>query len=252
MTTLDPRAALFPRQMKDGPTKIAFCIPIVQEPYRACIESLEASLPLLERAGYVHCMAQVLNNPYISAARASMLRAALDANADIIVFIDYDMSWRPEDMLKLVQTEGAVVAGTYRCKIDEEQYMGTIDHDPVTLLPKVRESDGAISARLVPAGFLKVTKEAVDAFMVAYPELTYGPMYHLAVDLFNHGVHERIWWGEDYSFARRWREKCGDIWLVPDLDLDHNTKSKVYRGNYHRFLMRQPGGAMDPDREQVD
>lgn len=187
-------------------------------------------------------MVQVVNIPYISAARANMLRAALDAKADIIVFIDYDVSWKPQDMVKLLQTEGDVVAGTYRCKIDEEQYMGTIETNP-DHTPQVRQSDGAIKAKLVPAGFLKVTKEAVDAFMVAYPELCYGPMYHQAVDLFNHGVHERIWWGEDYSFARRYREKCGDIWLVPDLDLDHNTKEKVYVGNFHRYLCRQPGGS---------
>jgi hypothetical protein len=221
---------------------VVFCIPIVNQPYKACVDSLEASLPLVEAAGFTHGMVQVVNLPYISAARANMLRAALDAKADIIVFIDYEVSWKPEDMVKLLQTEGDVVAGTYRCKIDDEQYMGTIetngDHTPV-----VRKSDGAIKAKLVPAGFLKITKEAVDAFMVAYPELCYGPMYHQAVDLFNHGVHERIWWGEDYSFARRWRDKCGDIWLVPDLDLDHNTKEKVYVGNFHKFLLRQPGGS---------
>jgi hypothetical protein len=222
---------------------VVFCIPIVNQPYKACVDSLEACLPLVEAAGFTHGMVQVVNIPYISAARANMLRAALDAKADHIVFIDYDVSWRPEDMVKLLQTEGPVVAGTYRCKIDEEQYMGTIETNPVNHTPVVRESDGAIKAKLVPAGFLKVTKEAVDAFMVAYPELCYGPMYHQSVDLFNHGVHERIWWGEDYSFARRWREKCGDIWLVPDLSLDHNTKETVYRGNYHQFLMAQPGGS---------
>lgn len=228
-------------------TKVVFCLPVLRRPYQACLDSLEASLPLIEAAGYDHGMVQIVDNPYISAARANMLRSALDAKADIIVFLDYDMSWRPGDLLKLIQTEGDCVAGTYRPKIDNEQYMGTIethaDHTPV-----VRESDGAIAAKLIPAGFLKLTKEAVDTFMVAYPELCYGPQYHLSVDLFNHGVHERIWWGEDYSFARRYREKCGPIWIVPDIDLDHNKDGKVYRGNFHRFLTRQPGGSADPAR----
>jgi len=175
-----------------------------------------------------------------------MLRAALDAKADVIVFIDYDVSWAPEDLLKLIETEGDVVAGTYRCKTEdgptEEFYMGTWETN-ANFSPKQRSSDGAISAKLVPAGFLKITKEAIDRFMVAYPELCYGPMYHLSVDLFNHGVHERIWWGEDYSFARRWKEKCGDIWIVPNLSIDHHAKDKVYEGNLHKFLLRQPGGS---------
>jgi glycosyltransferase involved in cell wall biosynthesis len=241
MTGLNPHAVLFPKQMEpEGPKKVVFCIPVVGRPHQPCIDSLEACLPLLEKAGYKHELVQVLDNPYISAARASMLRAALDAKADYIVFIDYDLSWRPEDMLKLIETEGDVVAGTYRVKFDDEHYMGTIEtfkdgsHAPVC-----RKSDGAISAMLVPAGFLKITKEAVDTFMVNYPELCYGPMFHQSVDLFNHGVHERIWWGEDYSFSRRWKDKCGPIWLIPDLNLDHNTKTKVFKGNFHQFLGRQ-------------
>ncbi len=222
--------------------KVVFCTPSLSGPTAPYLRSLEASVPLVEVAGWEHGYAQQIACPYISAARANMLRAALDAKADVIVFLDYDMSWEPGDLVKLIETEGDVVAGTYRPKIDDEQYMGTIETD-ANHRPIVRQSDGAILAKLIPAGFLKVTKEAVDAFMVAYPELCYGPQYHLSVDLFNHGVHERIWWGEDYSFARRYREKCGDIWIVPDINLDHNTKDKVYRGNFHRFLRRQPGGS---------
>lgn len=221
--------------------KVVFCTPSLFGPMPAYVAALEASLPLIEAAGWEHGYAQQIACPYISAARANMLRSALDAKADVIVFIDYDMSWEPGDLVKLLETEGDVVAGTYRSKIDDEQYMGTIetnaDHTPVV------RADGAIAAKLIPAGFLKVTKEAVDNFMVAYPELCYGPMYHLSIDLFNHGVSDRIWWGEDYSFARRFREKCGPIWIVPDINLDHHTKEKVYRGNFHQFLMKQPGGS---------
>ncbi len=222
--------------------RVSFCVPIWQQPHPATIAALEACLPAVEAAGYEHGMAQIVNMPYISAARATMLRAALDWKADLIVFIDHDVSWRPQDMVKLLDTEGDVVAGTYRVRLDEEQYMGTIETS-VDHRPQVRESDGAIRAKLVPAGFLKITKEAVDEFMLAYPDLCYGPQYHLSVDLFNHGAQNRIWWGEDYSFAKRWRDKCGDIWLVPDMDIDHHTKDRVYAGNFDRFLRRQPGGS---------
>ena len=225
--------------------KVVFCTPSLSGPTAPYIKALEDSIPLIVAAGWEEGYTQQIASPYISAARATMLRTALDANADVIVFIDYDVSWAPQDLLKLIETEGDVVAGTYRCKTEDgptkEFYMGTWDVNG-DFTPKVR-ADGAISAKLVPAGFLKLTKAAVDKFMVAYPDLCYGPMYHLAVDLFNHGVHERVWWGEDYSFARRWKEKCGDIWLVPDLSIDHHAKDKVYKGNLHQFLLRQPGGS---------
>lgn len=226
--------------------KVVFCTPSLSGPTAPYIKALEDSLPLIKAAGWEEGYTQQIACPYISAARANMTRAALDAKADVIVYLDYDVSWRPEDLLKLIETEGDVVAGTYRCKTEDgptaEFYMGTWETN-ADFTPKVRASDGAISARLIPAGFLKVTKEAIDTFMIAYPDLRYGPMYHLSVDLFNHGAHDRIWWGEDYSFARRWKDKCGDIWLVPDLQIDHHGKDKVYEGNLHKFLLRQPGGS---------
>jgi hypothetical protein len=221
--------------------KVVFCIPIWQSPHPATIASLEACLPAVEAAGFEHGMAQIVNMPYISAARATMLRAAMDAKADIIVFIDHDVAWRPQDMVKLIQTDGDVVAGTYRMRLDDEQYMGVLDTDEDGR-PIARE-DGALKSKLAPAGFLKLTAHAIDTFMVAYPELCYGPMYHQSVDIFNHGARDRVWWGEDYSFSKRWVDKCGDLWTVPDLNIDHCTKDRVYKGNLHEFLLRQPGGS---------
>ena len=222
--------------------KVVFCTPSLEGPTAPYIAALEASIPVIKAAGWDEGYAQAVGCPYISAARAHMLRAALDAKADKIVFLDYDVSWRPEDLLKLLETDGDVVAGTYRMKIDDEKYMGTLESN-ADGTPEVR-ADGAIRSQLIPAGFLAITRDAVDRFMVAYPELCYGPMYHLSVDLFNHGVRERVWWGEDYSFAMRWRDKCGEIWTVPDLNINHHGKGgKVYKGNLHKFLLRQPGGS---------
>lgn len=184
---------------------------------------------------------QEVGNPYISAARATMLRKAMDGSADVVVFIDYDLSWEPSDLLTLINTPGDVVAGTYRFKKDEEEYMGGWLTD-ASGRPVLRD-DGCIKAHRVPAGFLKVTKEAVDMFMRAYPELIYGSRYAAAVDLFNHGAIDGVWYGEDYAFSKRWTEKCGDIWLVPDLSITHHSPEKAYPGNLHEFLMRQPGGA---------
>lgn len=221
--------------------KVVFATPTVTEPFAPYLKSLEECLPAVEAAGFEHGATFTVGNPYISGARATMLRNAMDARADLVVFIDHDVSWRPQDMVKLLQTEGDVVAGTYRFKNDGEEYMGVLetdhDHRPVC------RADGAIKAKWVPGGFLSLTKEAVDAFMREYPELVYGPRYSPSVDLFNHGAIENIWMGEDVAFSKRWREKCGDIWIVPDLDLDHHSKDRVWPGNFHKFLLRQPGGS---------
>jgi len=220
--------------------KVVFCTPSLAGPTAPYIAALEASIPLIVAAGWQEAYVQELGCPYISAARATMTRKALDAEADVIVYLDYDLSWRPEDLLRLLETQGDVVAGLYRFKKEPEEYMGVLQTDAEGY-PRVR-SDGAIAAEKVPAGFLKVTSAAIGRFMRAYPHLVYGVPYRPAVDLFNHGAIDGTWYGEDYAFCKRWRECGGDLWVVPNLDIAHHAGDQVYPGNYHQFLRRQPGG----------
>ena len=221
--------------------KVVFCVPTLTKPYQQTLDSLAASIPLIQRAGWEDGMVSEVGCPYISAARSTMLRKALDAKADVIVFIDHDLSWKPEDLLKLIETEGDVVSGTYRFKREPEEYMGQLlsNNDGT---PIVRE-DGCVEAFCIPAGFLKITKEGVSDFMRGYPELMYGQPYAPCIDLFNHGAHQGTWYGEDYAFSRNWRALGKKIWVIPDLDIAHHTKTEAYPGNLHRFLLKQPGGS---------
>lgn len=229
--------------------KVIFCTPSLAGPTRPYIDAIEKSIPLITGAGWDEGYLQEIQNPYISAARNNMTRKALDAKADVIVYLDYDLSWDPQDLLTLLNTPGDVVAGTYRFKRhDVEEYMGAIFSDK-TGRPLLRE-DGCIKAERVPAGFLKVTKEAIGRFMEAYPHLVYGPPYNPSVDLFNHGAHKGLWYGEDYAFSRNWLECGGEMWFVPNLNITHHgkwtnwvtkeTQDMSYPGNFHEFLLRQP------------
>lgn len=176
-----------------------------------------------------------------------MLRKALNAAATHIVFIDHDLSWDAQDLLTLIEAEGDVVAGTYRFKKDEVEFMGALVPD-LHGNPQVR-SDGGVKAHYIPAGFLKITRNAVSRFIGAYPELCFGEKCNPSVDLFNHGAHEGQWYGEDYAFSRRWRELGGEIVILPQLNLVHHTSDKAYGGTFHDYLCQQPGGSQDPERE---
>lgn len=225
--------------------KVVIATPTVSGPLPQYVAALEASVPLLDAAGIEHQAVFEVGCPYISHARATMLRKALDGRADAVIFLDHDLSWDPEDLGLLIEAKGDVVAGLYRFKKDEEEYMGVLKTH-ADGRPMIREADGALLADKVPAGCLKVTKEAVDRFMGGYPELVYGHRYNPSVDLFNHGAHEGVWYGEDYAFSRRWRALGEQIMVVPDLNLTHHASDgKAYPGNYMDFLMRQPGGARE-------
>lgn len=221
--------------------KVVFCTPCMHRPTDPYLAALEACLPAVEAAGWEHQAVFETCNPYISGARAKLLRKALDIKPDAVVFLDYDLSWNPEDMVSLLETDGDVVAGTYRFKKPEEEYMGGWDVDADNR-PVLRD-DGCFRANRVPAGFLKVTPAAIDKFMGAYPELMYGPRYHPCVDLFNHGAIDGVWYGEDYAFSKRWLECGGSLWLIPALNIAHHTADEAFPGNLHEYMLRQPGGS---------
>jgi hypothetical protein len=222
--------------------KIVLCMPTYLKPHPATLAAIEASVPVLDARGIGHQMISKYHCPYISHAMAGMLRQAMDTDADAFVFIDSDVSWEAGDLADLVECAGDVVAGTYRFKKPEVEYMGTWFCHPDGR-PQVRPADGAIRAEWVPSGFLKVTRKAVRQFMKAYPDLLYGEPEHPSVDLFNHGAHKWLWWGQDYAFCRRWRECGGEVWLVPDLSISHHEGDQVYPGNLHQWLLRLPGGS---------
>jgi hypothetical protein len=217
--------------------KVVFCVPTLTRPCQQTLDSLRDSMPEIEAAGWESGMVSEIGCPYISAARATMLRKALDAHATHIVFIDHDVSWEKSAMLKLLETEGDFVAGTYRYKHDEEKYMGTL----VGEYPEVR-ADGCIKMVNVPAGFLRITRNVVNALMRAHPELIYGEACHPSFDLFNHGAYKGVWMGEDYMCCRRWIDIGGEIWLIPNLNITHHSPDVAYLGNFHQYLRRCDGG----------
>lgn len=222
------------------PPKVVICTPTITRPYDAYLAALEAEIPHLDAAGIDHKAVFEVGSAYISHARASMLRKAMDVQPDVVVFIDHDLSWKPGDLTRLIQTPGDVVSGLYRFKQAKEEYMGTLVTDGDAR--PICRADGCIRADWVPAGFLKITDSVVHEMMGSYPELVYGPRYRPSLDLFNHGAHEGVWYGEDYAFSRRWNARGGEIWIRPDLDLTHHTATDAYPGNFHTFMRRQPGG----------
>ena len=138
---------------------------------------------------------------------------------------------RPERLLAIAAAEGRVEDEGWRIRKDGTRFWADV------VITAIRDPGGAV------LGFLKVTRKAVNLFIMEYPELTYGDAFAPHVDLFNHGAYEGVWYGEDYSFSRRWRELGGDIWVLPHLNISHHTTDTKYVGNYHQHLYRQPGGS---------
>lgn len=224
--------------------KVCFCTPtFFSKPKEYFSKSLEASIPLVREAGWEEGCAVEMGNGYISYARALLLSRALEWGADYIFYLDHDLSWEPAALLKVLQAPGDVVAGTYRFKSPDEEYMGSPLFDSEGKVPVRR--DGMISMLKVPAGFLKLSRTAVEMIIAQYPQLDFSRadkphMY----DVFNHGVILKTWFGEDYAFCFRWNLMKQKIWCVPDLNINHHGVNSdgtefEFPGNYHQWLSAQ-------------
>ena len=218
--------------------------------------SLVQTFELCEKAGHeVVPLEQslLMGSCYIQAARNELVKAFRESGADILFFLDDDLSWNPADVLRLIEMPDEIVCGAYRYKTDREDY-------PIVIYTrsdgraKTRE-DGCISACQVPTGFLRIKRSAIEKLCGHYPERRYartqeGAVIEGLVDLFPQGLEAGQWIGDDYAFCRLWLRACGrrkddpknEIWLVPDLNLSHWGRGQEFAGNYHRYLLRQPGG----------
>jgi len=240
--------------------KVCFCVPTYRRPHQKFLDSLEASIPLVQKAGWEECAAWEVGHAYISYARTVLTRRAIrwfgdDADDNCIVYLDDDVSHSSGALLKLLETPGDIVAGTYRFKTEVEDYMGRLAKEEKDPLPESRE-DGCLPALLAPAGFLKVTRKAIKMIVDFYPDLDFSRDWENGdhhYDLFRHGVlkirGEKVWFGEDYAFAIRWVHMGQPLWIQPDLDLGHHGvviagKKDVqqdFYGNYRKWLDRTGG-----------
>jgi hypothetical protein len=220
--------------------KVVFCVPVYpKEPYPQTAAAFKAEIPFLKKAGWDAEVIYHKGNPYISAARAELLHSALKKDATVIVFVDQDISWKPGDAVRLIETDGGMVAGTYRYKNEEERYMGGLN-EAEPGIAAVRE-DGCLEALVAPAGFLKVTREAVNKMIAAYPEHCCGEPCAPWFDMFAHGIIDGTWRGEDTAACMRWWKLGEKVWCLPDLEITHHSADRDYPGNLARYLERIAG-----------
>ncbi len=207
-------------------------------------DSLEATVNLCTDRGHTPMFSLLTGNCYVQAARNELVAKFMESGADVLFFLDDDVSWKADDALRLIEMTDEGVAGIYPKKGEPQDYPVVIHTQPETHYPVVRP-DGCISASGLPTGFLRITRSVIEQLQGAYPGQRYtvyedGEPVGEKYDLFPQGVHAGRWYGEDFAFCNLWTGMEGEMWVVPDIDLVHHSQDKQYPGNYHRFLMEQP------------
>ena len=157
-------------------------------------------------------------------------------HATDLFFLDDDIGWPPEAVLRLLRHDVDIVGGTYPFKQDEGGFPVSIMADRETHQPV--EHNGLIRAGHLPGGFMRIRRRALERMaegQPTYPHRLSDGTVQVITNIFRTGYDERTGErvGEDVDFCWRWLEMDGQLWLDPDITFSH-TGRKRWHGNFSR------------------
>jgi hypothetical protein len=199
----------------------------------------------------------IANESLVTRARNVLVAYFLASDYTHLMFIDADIEFQTEDILKLYAHKKDVVVGAYpkkgvawdkirsnltdpanKDKTLSDRDMASFGSDYAINFKFVNKEaktiaveNGLIKLHDAGTGFMMISREAILKMVKAYPELKYNNDVNIAnADLKDHFYAlfdtmidpiDRRYLSEDYTFCRRWQEIGGDVWLDPSISLNH-------------------------------
>ena len=187
-----------------------------------------------------------------------------------LFFVDADIEFDPNDMLRMVAYDKPVVVGAYpkkainwnsiinaaRAGADEtpdtieghsSNYVVNFDflkNEKGEPVPQIQIRDNLIKLKDAGTGFMCIKKEVIQKMFDAHPELSYANdinvdqkfekhMYALFDTIID--PESRRYLSEDYTFCRRWQDMDGEVFLDPRTALNH-VGHYTFRGNIRKLI----------------
>ena len=167
------------------------------------------------------------NESNVNRARNSCAAKFLSGDATHLMFVDADIQFRAEDIVRLIAHDKDIVGGIYPQKTLPPKMVVN------TLKDGKREGD-LVEVGTLGTGFMLI-KRTVFEQMIAEGAQKYTDSIGLSsvendhqYDFFNCTIDTQgRYLTEDWSFCRRWRELGGQIWA--------DTKVALAHVGYYRF-----------------
>lgn len=172
----------------------------------------------------------IMGNALVHDARNRCVAWFLESDATDLLFIDGDLGWEPQAALRLAISPHDVIGGAYPQKRDDAELYNAAGLRP--------SPSGLIEVDYLGAGFLKISRKAIEKLIKAAPETRYQdldgrPCY----GLFQSPIGDGKIVGEDAWFCRKWRETGGKVFLDPNMTFWHVGR-KAWRGNFGELAAR--------------
>jgi glycosyltransferase involved in cell wall biosynthesis len=171
----------------------------------------------------------------VSRARNLLVKDMLESDCDYLIFIDSDINFEPEDILRLMawasDPRKGIVAAVPRTRSEDKVYIANLDYDEQGEL--TMNGMGLVRAERVATAFMMVRREVFVTMEAAHPDWKY---YDKRSDrvlpcLFDFKITEEGYIGEDFLFCDRARELGFEVWVDPSITLGHMGVQE-YVGNF--------------------
>jgi len=241
----------------------------IGEPY---FRSMMRLAILCNKFDIKYTISTLANESLITRGRNTLVSFFMEnKDATHLFFIDADIEFNPEDLLRQVAYDKPVVVGAYPKKainwdsiisaarnpdLDENaqsieghssNYVVNFDFlkdENGNRTPQVQIVDNLVRLKDAGTGFMCIKKEVIQQMMDAHPELKY--VNDINVDqkfepfmyaLFDTMIdpESRRYLSEDYMFCRLWQNMGGDVYLDPRTALNH-VGHYTFRGNIRKLF----------------
>ena len=171
----------------------------------------------------------------VSRARNLLAQDLLDSTCDYLLFIDSDINFEPEDILRLMawgsDPKKGIVAAVPRTRSTDKVYIATLDHDENNDL--TMNGMGLVRAKRVATAFMLVRREVFETLDKAHPEWRYfdARCDRTVPCIFDFQLKDEGYVGEDFLFCDRAREHGFEVWVDPTITLGHMGVQE-YVGNF--------------------
>ena len=189
----------------------------------------------LVRNNIDHGLLTLTNSSLITQARSKVANFFINnTQHDYLFFLDSDIGFNPEDVLKLLAHQVPIVSGAYPMKIIPERYCVDV------IQPEQRQGD-LLKINGNGMGFVMIHRQVFLDIAKQYPGLKYIPSdYHSDTphtqaeinNSYHYFVEHKTQNGfasEDKSFFHRASQVGYDVWLDTTIRLNH-TGYHIYQG----------------------
>lgn len=171
----------------------------------------------------------------VSRARNLLAQDMLDSECTDLMFIDSDINFEPQDILRLLawtsDPKKGIVAGVPRTRSVAKTYIATLDYDENEEL--TMNGMGLVRAQRVATAFMMVRRDVFETLDAAHPEWRYYDerTQRSIPCMFDFVKTDEGYIGEDYLFCDRAREHGFEVWIDPSIKLGHMGVQE-YEGHF--------------------